>query len=210
MRRRQAAPPAHAYPTYPEERKPVPTTPYVGGGGGGRAGAPSSSFPPRSYLPNHPSSGGTGGAQHYSGGDVGRSKTFVQTATLHGKWAWKGLQDACKVKKGWDLVSNDARLRGNLIKSLLLNIPFLLSLLFLSFVLLPLLSKSPTRSQENPSFLSWLLRSPPLWQLLGTGGVVLVNGVWQGKIAERAWGLNSGAGGGAMGVNGGAAGGGSL
>lgn len=97
-----------------------------------------------------------------------------------------------------------------MVRSLLINIPLLLTLLFLSFVILPLLSKAPSARNPNPSFLSWLLRSPQLWQFLGTGGVVLVNGVWQGQIAERAWGLNGGgAGGGAMGVNGPAVGGGS-
>lgn len=104
MRRRpsQQAPPPHAYPTYPEERKAGPSpTAYVPqssiGGASSTAGA-------RSYLPHHPSSTGQ---QFYSGGESsgGGRKTFQQTASLHGRWAFKGLEDACRVKKAYELVA---------------------------------------------------------------------------------------------------------
>lgn len=79
----------------------------------------------------------------------------------------------------WFISTSDARLRSNIIRALVFNLPLLLTLLFLSYVILPLF-----RSGASPS-----AAASHLWHqvgsIAGSGAVVLLNGSFQGGISER-------------------------
>lgn len=90
----------------------------------------------------------------------------------------------------------------------LINIPILLSLLFLTHLILPLVSNSSPsgRSNSRPGLLAWALTNQFMWEGIGMGVVVLANGKWQGQISERAFGGGRSSGTGGKGLGGGSAG----
>lgn len=91
----------------------------------------------------------------------------------------------------------------------LVNIPVLLGLLFLKQLILPLLSHASPSGRgatARPGLLAWALGNTFFWEAVGVAVVVLVNGKWQGLIAERAFGGGRAAGTGGKGLGGGSAG----
>ncbi|CDZ98365.1 p53-mediated apoptosis protein EI24/PIG8 [Phaffia rhodozyma] len=204
IRRRPNAPPPNSvplYPTGPSTAAPKPTY------SSNRTPAYLSNPSEGSSYPYRSNGGQSAGFGYSSSSSISHSDRngVARAAELSSRWMLRGLRDGTNVVKGWEMVISDARLRGSLVKTLLLNIPLLLLLLFISHIVHPLVfpSISQRATKSDPTVFSWMFNNAQFWQMAGTGAVVLVNGAWQSQIAERAWGLNGGGGAGVGGRRGG-------
>jgi len=125
--------------------------------------------------------------------------SFTDTVTLQIGWAWRGLLDAFR----WDIVvgllTSDAEVRANALKSFLLNGISLLSIYVFDFLLHPL-----SRAEEVPMTdgqrvqsrsgihrsVGWFYRV--LWMLPVLGASLYLNASWCSLIAKRTFTLRHG------------------
>lgn len=134
--------------------------------------------------------------QHYSQGQPSHTSprssypTFLsvqETATLQLIAAGRGLWDASRWDRVIRLIANDAEVRANVFKSLLLNTVALSSIYFFDWLLLPLASGQQKWLHRN---VGWFYQV--LWLLPVVGASLYLNSSWCSIIAKRTFTLQHG------------------
>ncbi|KAI0050047.1 hypothetical protein FA95DRAFT_705703 [Auriscalpium vulgare] len=114
--------------------------------------------------------------------------SLQDTLALQAGWAWRGLVDASRFDIVLRMIVGDAEIRGNALKSVLLNGISLLSIFVFNFLLHPLANDEPKKGLHT-SF-GWLYQI--LWLAPLVGVSLYLNASWCTIIAKRTYTLAHG------------------
>ncbi|KAF8894704.1 etoposide-induced protein 2.4-domain-containing protein [Infundibulicybe gibba] len=110
-----------------------------------------------------------------------------QTIWLHSSWAWRGLRDSLRLDVVVSTIVNDAEIRANIYKSLLLNSLSLISIYTFDLLLQPLVKDQEKWFKRN---MGWFYQV--LWLLPVVGTSFYLNSTWCTTIAKRTFTLQHG------------------
>ncbi|KLO18835.1 hypothetical protein SCHPADRAFT_899396 [Schizopora paradoxa] len=113
--------------------------------------------------------------------------SFSETLLLQLSWLWKGFLDSCRFDTVIATVYSDAEIRGNFLKSLILNGLSLSSIYVFDLLLAPMVRDQQKWLQRN---VGWFYRV--LWLLPVVGASLYLNGSWCTVVANRTFALKHG------------------